>query len=47
VKILGFTIHLDEEGLCKLGDKLVEMGHIRECPSDFMFATEFRGITWE
>jgi len=44
---LGFTIHLDEEGLCKLGDVLVEMGVIRECPSDFMFAPEFRGITWD
>ncbi len=44
---LGFTIHLDEEGLCKLGDELVEMGHIEECPSAFMFAPEFRGITWD
>ncbi|MBT9159002.1 MAG: hypothetical protein DDT26_00251 [Dehalococcoidia bacterium] len=44
---LLFTIHLDEEGLCKLGDELVKMGHIRECPSAFMFAPEFRGITWD
>lgn len=43
---LIFTTQLDEEGLCKLGDALVEMGHIEECPSDFMFAPEFRGITW-
>jgi NitT/TauT family transport system substrate-binding protein len=44
---LIFTTRLDEEGLCKLGDELVRMGHIRECPSDFMFAREFRGITWD
>jgi NitT/TauT family transport system substrate-binding protein len=44
---LIFTTRLDEEGLCKLGDELVRMGHIRECPSDFMFAPEFRGITWD
>ncbi len=44
---LLFTIQLDEEGLCKLSDELVEMGHIEECPADFMFAPEFRGITWD
>jgi NitT/TauT family transport system substrate-binding protein len=44
---LLFTTQLDEEGLCKLSDELVEMGHIEECPADFMFAPEFRGITWD
>jgi NitT/TauT family transport system substrate-binding protein len=44
---LLFTTRLDEEGLCKLGDELLEMGHIKECPSGFMFAPEFRGITWD
>jgi len=44
---LLFTTQLDEEGLCKLADALVEMGHIEECPADFMFAPEFRGITWD
>lgn len=44
---LGFTTRLDEEGLCKLADELVEMGLIKECPSDIMFAPEFRGITWD
>lgn len=44
---LMFTTRLDARGLCKLGDELVRMGHIRECPSDFMFAPEFRGITWD
>lgn len=43
---LKFTIHLDEEGLCKLGDELVAMGTIKECPKDILFAPEFRGITW-
>ncbi|HSW35049.1 MAG TPA: ABC transporter substrate-binding protein [Candidatus Limnocylindrales bacterium] len=44
---LIFTTRLDEEGLCRLGDELVELGHIEECPSDYMYAPEFRGITWD
>lgn len=44
---LKFTTRLDQAGLCELGDELVRMGHIRECPSGFMYAREFRGITWE
>ncbi|HSV30639.1 MAG TPA: ABC transporter substrate-binding protein [Atribacteraceae bacterium] len=44
---LIFTTRLDEEGLCRLGDELVRMGHIRECPLGYMFAPEFRGITWD
>jgi len=44
---LKFTTRLDQEGLCELGDELVRMGHIRECPAGFMYAREFRGITWE
>ena len=44
---LQFTTRLDEEGLCKLGDELVALGHIRECPGRNAFAREFRGITWD
>ncbi|HAZ27350.1 TPA: hypothetical protein DCY67_01855 [Candidatus Acetothermia bacterium] len=44
---LHFTTRLDVEGLCKLGDELVALGHIRECPGQDMFAREFRGITWD
>ncbi|HSW10671.1 MAG TPA: ABC transporter substrate-binding protein [Bacillota bacterium] len=44
---LQFTTRLDEEALCKLGDELVALGHIRECPGQDMFAREFRGITWD
>ncbi|MEW6081698.1 MAG: ABC transporter substrate-binding protein [Bacillota bacterium] len=44
---LRFTTRLDVAGLCDLGDELVAMGHIRECPGQDMFAREFRGITWD
>lgn len=44
---LGFTTQLDEKGLHKFGEELVKMGKIEENPSGFMFAPEFKGITWD
>lgn len=43
---LKFDIAIDEAGLIKLGDELINLENIRENPGEGLFAEEFKGITW-
>lgn len=43
---LGFTIHLDTEGLKGYADALVNQGRFPVNPGDGLFAPELKGITW-
>ncbi|MDR1905122.1 MAG: ABC transporter substrate-binding protein [Treponema sp.] len=43
---LGFTIHLDTQGLIGYAQALVNQGTIDKNPGEALFAPEFKGITW-
>jgi NitT/TauT family transport system substrate-binding protein len=43
---LGFTIHLDTQGLIGYAQALVNQGTIEKNPGEALFAPEFKGITW-
>ncbi|MEI8244309.1 MAG: ABC transporter substrate-binding protein [Lentisphaerota bacterium] len=44
---LKFRIAIDKPGIDGLANELIKLGNIKENPGEYLYATEFRGITWE